>query len=370
MDKNVFLEISKIIERDSKATTYKFALLRGTIDIIQENSPYVSFSDNKAIFPVGLLIEKWLIYYYPILESNESIPQIYGKAQLTFYNQFQIIIKYYRSNNGLSGFYNDLRNEGIPSEIRKEFIQLSKKLKETILKMPMRYIGRSVSNDYYSIFKIEDRGKKSGKDSIDTNYLIDCYGRFSIPLEYYDAFKILGTFLSGQDSILFKWAEFSVNASGKKLSTERVLNDILKYPVTEKDVKLSKKLYKSILIKSGEVECVWTGNKLSKYDIDHVIPFSIWKNNDLWNLFPSDTRTNNKKRDKIPSPILLERRKDLIIHYWEIISEYQKERFFKELNISLLGEYDSINWKNSAFTKFKENCNYLINTRGYEEWVI
>jgi hypothetical protein len=34
-----FINISKIIERDSKSTTYKYALLRGTIDIIQDNSP-------------------------------------------------------------------------------------------------------------------------------------------------------------------------------------------------------------------------------------------------------------------------------------------------------------------------------------------
>jgi len=370
MDKDIFLKISKIIERDSKATTYKFALLRGTIDIIQENSPYISFSDNKVIFPVGLLIEKWLIYYYPILESNESIPQINGNAQLAFNKQFQRIIDFYKTKNGLSGFYNDLRNKGIPSEIRNEFIQLSKKLNDTILKMPMKYIGRSIFRDYYSIFKIEDSSNKSQNSSIDTNYLINCYGKFSVPLEYYDAFKLLGSFISGQDSIFFKWAEFSVNASGNKLTTERVLNDILKYPVTERDVKLSKELYKSILIKSGEVECVWTGNKLTKYDIDHVIPFSIWKNNDLWNLFPSDKITNNKKRDKIPSPNLLQKRKDLIIHYWDIISRYQKERFFNEINISLLGEYYSSDWENTAFNKFKEHCNYLINTRGYEEWVV
>ena len=41
MDKKIFSNIGKIIERDSKSTTYKFALLRGTIDIIQENSPYI-----------------------------------------------------------------------------------------------------------------------------------------------------------------------------------------------------------------------------------------------------------------------------------------------------------------------------------------
>jgi hypothetical protein len=32
----VFANINKIIERDSKATTYKFALLRGVIEIIQD----------------------------------------------------------------------------------------------------------------------------------------------------------------------------------------------------------------------------------------------------------------------------------------------------------------------------------------------
>ena len=36
----VFQNISKIIERDSKSTTYKFALLRGVIDIIKDNSPF------------------------------------------------------------------------------------------------------------------------------------------------------------------------------------------------------------------------------------------------------------------------------------------------------------------------------------------
>ena len=215
MDNNIFLGISKIIERDSKSTTYKFALLRGIIDIIQDNSPYITISDGKAVFPVGLLIEKWLIYYYPIFESKELIPQINGKEQqLAFNPPFQKIINFYKTNNGLSGFYNDLRNKGIPQEIQTDFIELSKKLKITILKMPMKFIGRSITKEFYPIFKIEDPGKRSHSGPVDTNYMINCYGKFSIPVEYYDAFKILGSFLSGQDSILLKWAEFSVNASG------------------------------------------------------------------------------------------------------------------------------------------------------------
>ena len=60
---------------------------------------------------------------------------------------------------------------------------------------------------------------------------------------YYEAFTILGSFISGTDNVLFKWAEFSEKASGRVLSTGAIVNEILKFPVTERDVEASKKLY-------------------------------------------------------------------------------------------------------------------------------
>jgi hypothetical protein len=131
--------------------------------------------------------------------------------------------------------------------------------------------------------------------------------------DYFEAFQVIGSFISGQDSILFKWAEFSVNASGMSLSIESVINEVLKHPITERDISESKNIYRSLLRKEGKVFCVWTGNKITRYDVDHMIPFAVWKNNDLWNLLPSKPSINNQKRDKIPSPRLIEKRKDLIL---------------------------------------------------------
>jgi hypothetical protein len=68
MNPHFLQNISKIIERESKTTTYKFALLRGVIDIIQDNSPYISFKKGRVHFLTGLLVEKWMLYYYPLLE--------------------------------------------------------------------------------------------------------------------------------------------------------------------------------------------------------------------------------------------------------------------------------------------------------------
>ncbi|UFK97736.1 HNH endonuclease domain-containing protein [Kaistella faecalis] len=369
MNSEVFSNISKIIERDSKSTTYKFALLRGVIDIIQDNSPFITFDKTRVEFPTGLLVEKWLLYYYPVLQSEALIPQINGEAKLAFSSPFLKIIAEYESRGGFSAFYNDLRNKGIPADLNNDFFELARKIRDTITSMPMKYIGRSISNEFYSIFSYENKAVKRNLN-LDLQRLISEFGTFSIPLEYYEAFRILGSFINGQDSILFKWAEFSVNASRNNLSVQKVLNEVLKSPITERNIAESKNLYRAILKKEGAVFCVWTGKKIAKYDIDHLIPFSVWKNNDLWNLLPSEAITNNKKRDKIPTPDMIERQKDLILEYWEIIFENQATRFQKEIQVSLLGNHAFEEWKNVGISQLQNSCHYLIENRGFEGWKI
>lgn len=370
MKNEVFFNISKIIERDSKSTTYKFALLRGVIDIIQDNSPYIQISNNRAYYPIGLLVEKWMLYYYPIFDSPDYIPQINGVANLAFVSQFNKIIFAYKPLGGFSAFYNDIKNKGIPKNLHSDFVRLAKKIKETITLMPMKYIGRSMSNDYYSIFQYESKFQHKTSDRIDTEFLIKNYGIFSIPIDYHEAFQFLGSFINGQDSILFKWAEFSVAASRNNLSIAKVVSEVLKSPITERDVAESKQIFKRILEKEGKVYCVWTGNSITSYDIDHLIPFSVWKNNDLWNLFPSSALTNKQKRDKIPSNELIEKRKDLIFHYWNLLNEKQPERFKKEIQIALLGNNTFHGWQETALKHLQSSCNYLISNRGYAEWKI
>lgn len=370
MQDEVFKNIGKIIERDSKSTTYKFALLRGVIDIIQDNSPFISISKDRVHFPTGLLIEKWMLYYYPILESATIIPQIHGETNLAFGNQLLKIITAYKSIGGFSAFYNDLKSKGIPENLKADFIFLAKQFRNTITKMPMKYIGRSISNDYYSIFNFDNGTPRRTANQIDLEFLISNFGTFSIPNTYYEAFKVLGSFISGQDSILFKWAEFSVNASRQNLSIEKVVNEVLKSPITERDIAESKRIYKEILKRQGKVFCVWTGKGISAYDVDHMIPFSVWKNNDLWNLLPSQPITNNQKRNKIPSPDLIEKQSNLILEYWELMNESQSQRFKKEIQVSLLGNNSFDGWQQTGIKQLQSTCTYLISNRGYEEWII
>jgi hypothetical protein len=368
MRDEIFSNISKIIERDSKVSTYKFALLRGTIDVIIENSPYIRFESDRAYIPLALLVEKWLLYYYPLLESKIHIPQIQGDSNLAFELQFRKIIDEYSFRGGFSSFYNDIRNKGIPEDLKGDYWNLLKKLRETITKNPMQYIGRSLNAGFYSIYQYENSTRVIRPNSLDINKIVEVFGEFSIPVEYYKAFQILGSFIGGQDSILFKWAEFSINTSKSKIPIEMVLNGVLKSPITLREVRESKKLYENILKKDSSVFCVWTDKIIEKYHVDHVIPFSIWKNNDLWNLLPSTPKINGDKKDKIPSIDTIEKRKDLIIYYWELIYEAHQERFERELKLALLGNIPLSNWKEKGIESLKTSCNYLITQRGFEEW--
>lgn len=368
MKDEIFSNISKIIERDSKFSTYKFALLRGTIDVIQDNSPFLKFSNEQVSIPLGLLIEKWLLYYYPILESEVYFPQINGNRQLAFETVFRKVIMNYYLKGGLSVFYNDLRRKEIPESIKLDVITLFEKIGNTIVKQPMYYIGGSLGEAKSPIFIFNNDKIKIPFDKVDLEYLIRRYGTFSIPNSYYFAFQLFGTFISGKDSLINKWVEFSIKASGNEKDKGRFFSEILRDPVTERDSQISKNMYNVALANHGKVKCVWTGQELFKFEVDHIIPFSVWKNNDLWNLLPSNSKINKEKLDKIPSPALIERSKYLIIDYWKNIKSEFPVRFKKEIIVSILGSELNEDWPNNAIDKLKETCNFLINTRGFEEW--
>ncbi|MEA5448573.1 HNH endonuclease domain-containing protein [Leptolyngbya sp. CCNP1308] len=60
-----------------------------------------------------------------------------------------------------------------------------------------------------------------------------------------------------------------------------------------------------ILIMEGTTfTCPWTEKPINQgidYDLDHILPISVYPTNELWNLVPSDPAFNShKKRDRLP----------------------------------------------------------------------
>jgi len=377
-DIDQFKKVNAIIERDSKDATYKFALLRGAIEISQEYDHLKQVSGNRIEFPLGLLVEKWLLYYYPLIASPVFIPQKNGERidsgyRIAFRESFSAVTQYYAERGGFSAFYNDYVNDHIPESISPDFRELVNNLKRTITTMPMKHLGRSVFQEDYSVFRYEGRQRRIPANTpLNQEMLIQSLGYFSFSKELYAVFQYFGSFISGEDSLLYKWAEFTSSASKGEISVEFALEKLRTHPITERDVQVAKRFYEDLFHRQGDLECVWSGKALTTTNsihIDHLIPFSVWKNNDLWNLMPVNARVNSRKSDKIPSPDLIEERKDSLIQYWNLLRSTYPEMFEREISLSLTGTPNpGPGLLDVAIERIKEKCEYLIDVRGYEAW--
>jgi hypothetical protein len=374
-----FKMINTIIERDSKDTTYKYALLRAVVEISQEYPHLRHEKGDRVEFPLGLLVDKWLLYYYPLIASRDFLPQLHGEKpdsfhkRITFRPYFKEVTDYYAGRGGFSVFYDNYVNGSIPSEISPLFRELLGKIKSTITSMPMKHFGRSKENRDYSIFQYnKDARRIPAEIPVSQESIVHTYGTFSFPKDLFIIFQYLGSFIAGDDSLVSQWAEFTSKASGGSVAIAPVIEVLRTVPETCRAVDEARAIYLTLFQEYHSIECVWSGKSIDDFaqvHVDHMIPFSIWKNNNLWNLLPALESENVKKRNRIPSPALITGRANAIVAYWECLYSVNPNRFSREINLALTGSRDlSSDWQQIAIERLKEKCRYLIEVRGYDAW--
>lgn len=115
--------------------------------------------------------------------------------------------------------------------------------------------------------------------------------------------------------------------------------------------------------------CVWSDKKLERgYAVDHVIPFTLWHCNELWNLLPCDARINGLKSDRLPEHRLVLERKEPILFYWSKIRERHERRFDTELAAFVGTPLTNNNWENRGFQRLVEAVEITAVQRGAERW--
>ena len=372
-DEFTLTHLAQIIERDSKDSTYKYALLRGTIDIIQKYPHFRDAEGTRIHYPMGLLLLKWIEYYYPLLSHSSFIPQKYGddgKRTIAFRKEFDEVIRLYPNISTFHSLEYDLkRGVSDPGRIRI-VLDLLRKLRNTIVRQPMHYIGSSIGRggQIYGSTGASTRVPSR----IDLDRIIHGFGSFSIPADFHHVLQVVGAFVSGTHSIIFKWAEFT---SGISRDLEFHTSDIiglLSDRESVRDVEQARRFYKEILDREG-LFCIWSGRRIARdMHVDHLLPFSALGNNDLWNLLPVREAMNASKRDSIPTPELLGSRlvKERIIGTWERLVGSYRDQFFREIGIALLGRrtIDPANWQNACYHGLTGMSSYLINQRGLMPW--
>jgi uncharacterized protein (UPF0305 family) len=57
---NTSRELTQIINKDRKTSTYKFSLIKGIIESIHKYDHYCQIKDNKVTIPLGLMTLLWI----------------------------------------------------------------------------------------------------------------------------------------------------------------------------------------------------------------------------------------------------------------------------------------------------------------------
>ena len=366
--------LTAILSKDSKDTTYKYALLRAMVQCVMEQNPHKKVRDDGWVsYPFGLLIYFWLLYYYPIFSSRIFIPQKNGETPelrhgqtIAFRREFNTVIDFYRHKGDLPFFRYQLIHDQIPKEISDAVLELIRKVQYIIKVNPMQHLGFSIANEHYSLVKYETSTirKPSYYD------LIKNAGEYYIEPELHRIIDDVGSLIIGQDSIIDGWAEFTAKASDradgtKPVPKEKVLTILTKAVNIKRDAVKVRNVLSGM--KNRDIECIWSGKRLnSDFDIDHAIPYSLWQNNNLWNLVPVTSRINSRKSDKIPSPALIENSSDRIKNVWGLYQKSYGEQFERELFEGLGTGLD--NGMNDAINAMIRKSEYLIEKRGFQKF--
>lgn len=337
--------IESVLNKDNKVATYKLALFRSLAEIAVTNYKVAEWEqDGRVKVPIITLAEKWVEYYWPIIEADQYIPQTTGKA-IAFRKQLQELVNYYRNRGGLSAYTLDYRNRGLTSDAAKLSNQLFSKLKNTIKVGPVAHAGGINSSPVFDY------------DKIDKTVLVGS--------DIWKELSLMGTWI--QDATVLRWAELTSKISKGEIKPSTVIDCLLTSPVTERDVVAARKFYDGLKNKV----CVWSDKSITtSFHLDHAIPFSLWKNNDLWNLLPADSKINGQKKDRLPTRELVKQRRDCVIDYWTQINEAFPARFEYEAEKLMGRRFDSANWENRLFATFAEAVEVTAVQRGIDRWGI
>jgi SAM-dependent methyltransferase/SOS-response transcriptional repressor LexA len=338
--------VEGILNRDQKVATYKLALFRAMSEIAQTQSHLARFThDGKVSIPNQAIAEKWLLYYWPIFASQSVIRQGTSSAgaDVAIRPGMEPLISHYATRGGLAAFYVEWRSGRMNPAAARLASQALRKLKSTIWSMPVRYAG----GGEYDILQY-DRNEKS----------------IVMDASLWRELCLTGNWI--QDATVLRWAELTEQINRGTVKASTVIDCLLTVPNEERNVADARKFY----TEWDENFCVWTDRKLdARFEVDHAMPFSLWRNNDLWNLLPASSRANNEKRDKLPTYELLQQRRDGIIHCWRGLEEAFGERFRNEAQ-SLMGRQslDQSRWEIQLFNRFVEAFETTATQRGAARW--
>jgi hypothetical protein len=345
--------IQSVLVQDQKVATYKYALVRALCVISRVEAQIIHWSDNTVYIPLRSVAVRWLIYYWPLINHPRFIAQARGESEVSIkpiaFRETIIELAKHFGQGGLSVLLRGIEEE--PLRYQKEL----RRIADTIRNGPVTFSGTQGPR----LFSYESRLPSS-----DSSTYKEQFGWVGVPEPVWLDISRFGHWI--EDSVVLRWAQLTAEMNRGSTAAEYPPL-LLATPTDERDTTEVQALIRSA---RGPLECVWSGRPLGRtFQIDHVIPYSVWGNNDFWNLLPSLPQYNQAKSNALPTRNLLIGRQTCIIRYWHLYAEHWSHRFAFQIQASLGGQVHQKGWERTALAGLEEAIERLATSRGMARWM-
>lgn len=345
--------IQAILAQDRKTATYKLALIRALCAISRTESERVRWGDGVVYVPLWAIAVHWLEYYWPLVNSGEFLAQRRGETQdgpkpIAFRRD----LEHLQERVGRDGLW-AVRRE--MDERPASFRGVLGKIAATIRNGPVTFSGSGAS----PVFGFSRQPGAQGESGV-----VGSEGWVVVPEAVWLDICRFEHWI--EDSILVRWAALSAEMNPGKTPAD-FLPLLFGRIGDQRDTAEVRALLQTTDL---PLVCVWSGERLrpGTLHVDHVIPYSVWGNNDLWNLLPTSAWVNGQKSDALPSPGLLKRQAEDIYRYWGLYQEALAGRFDFQLQRALGSSRTGSGWQEAALAGLQENVQRLATSRGLHFW--
>lgn len=338
--------ISSILKHDSKQNTYKIALIRSINDVVLSFPDMLAVGKDVAI-PLHLLARHWIAYYWAFVDENTPIYQSKRpsdgrggyKNDISFRPQLTELRstwqKINRVDSPADGYWltNELhtpRKQQHYKRVAPELLRSYLKTVNAIIKAieyPTRHAGTHLSGEY-SVFK--PYNMLANFDNVigipgtrtDDRCIV-------IPQDMWTAFQNLSLWIEALS--IHQWALFINDVqqlTRSQVNAGQVFQLLISRPDNRVPLDWERNRFIAVMGQNVRFQCPWSKAIISvdsAFEVDHLIPVSVYPFNEIWNLVPTLPDANNWKRDKIPSKRLLDEARPILQRTYQTYHDHDGE---------------------------------------------
>ena len=302
--------ISTILRHDSKQTSYKIALLRSLNDVVLAY-PDVGHDGRSVAVPLRMLAEAWVAYYWPFMNASAPVAQgitsLLGerlRQDVAFRAQLSELRRAWEAIYGPSGaaggwlLVEQLRvarkRAAYPPELVRLFERTLRSV-ATAMRQPLRYAGPGEWSVFAPPRALRDLGEVQalpGATAADVCLVV-------LP-DLWRAFHDVSLWVEAL--CIHEWSQFTERVSDTARGEAYAL--LTERPDNRLPCDWERNQVDLLMLEGAVFACPWTGARLTRgrFDLDHIVPVSVYPFHELWNLVPSQPTFNrNRKRARLPS---------------------------------------------------------------------